>query len=54
MTRLLLAVKRPELFRKEAVVPMMSEADVGVIRGTVRKSSIDRIYERIYDNIAGL
>jgi HTH-type transcriptional regulator / antitoxin MqsA len=50
MTRLLLlAAKRPEMFTKEVGVPMISEADAGVIREAVRRSSIDRIYERIYD-----
>ncbi|MGH7088713.1 MAG: type II TA system antitoxin MqsA family protein [Stellaceae bacterium] len=46
---LLLAAKRPDLFRKEAGVPMISEADVALIRETVRKSSVDQIYERIYN-----
>jgi HTH-type transcriptional regulator/antitoxin MqsA len=51
MTRLLLlAAKRPNLFRKGSGVPMISAADVKLIRETVRKSSVDRIYERIYDS----
>jgi HTH-type transcriptional regulator/antitoxin MqsA len=51
MTRLLLlAAKRPDLFQKETGVPMMSAADARLIRETVRKSSVDRIYERIYDS----
>jgi len=50
MTRLLLAAKRPELFKKDTGVPMMSEADAALIRETVRRSSIDRIYERIYNS----
>jgi HTH-type transcriptional regulator / antitoxin MqsA len=51
MTRLLLlAAKRPELFQKGTGMPMMSGADAELIRETVRKSSIDRIYERIYDS----
>jgi len=29
---------------------MMSAADVVLIRETVRKSSVDRIYERIYNS----
>jgi HTH-type transcriptional regulator/antitoxin MqsA len=49
MTRLLvLAARRPELFAKGTGVPMISDADAGVIRETVRRSSVDRIYERIY------
>ncbi len=51
MTRLLLlAAKRPELFKKDTGVPMMSEADAALIRETVRRSSIDRIYQRIYNS----
>jgi HTH-type transcriptional regulator/antitoxin MqsA len=49
MRLLLLAAKRPELFTKETGVPMLSEADANLIRDTVRKSSVDRIYEQIYD-----
>jgi len=29
---------------------MISAADVALIRETVRKSSVDRIYERIYNS----
>ncbi len=51
MTRLLLlAAKRPDLFQKGMSMPMISEADADVIRETVRKSSVDRIYERIYNS----
>jgi HTH-type transcriptional regulator/antitoxin MqsA len=51
MTRLLmLAATRPELFQKGSGVPMISEADATLIRETVRKSSVDRIYERIYNS----
>ena len=51
MTRLLLlAAKRPELFQKGSGTPMMSGADADLIRETVRKSSVDRIYERIYNS----
>ena len=51
MTRLLLlAAKRPRLFQKGTGVPMISAADVVLIRETVRKSSVDRIYERIYNS----
>jgi HTH-type transcriptional regulator/antitoxin MqsA len=54
MTRLLLlAAKRPKLFKKGTGTPMMSEADVEIIRETVRKSSVDRIYERIYNSHPG-
>ncbi len=31
-------------------MPMVSEADSDLIRETVRKSSVDRIYERIYNS----
>jgi HTH-type transcriptional regulator/antitoxin MqsA len=51
MTRLLLlAAKYPDLFRKPNATPMMSAADVDLIRETVRKSSVDHIYERIYNS----
>jgi len=51
MTRLLLlAARRPELFQKGSGMPMMSEADADLIRETVRKSSVVRIYERIYNS----
>jgi hypothetical protein len=51
MTRLLLlAARRPELFEKGSGMPMVSEADSDLIRETVRKSSVDRIYERIYNS----
>jgi HTH-type transcriptional regulator/antitoxin MqsA len=51
MTRLLmLAARRPDLFPKGSGVPIISEADATVIRETVRKSSVDRIYERIYNS----
>ena len=50
MTRLLLlAARRPELFHKGSGEPMISEADATLIRDVVRRSSIDRIYERIYN-----
>jgi HTH-type transcriptional regulator/antitoxin MqsA len=51
MTRLLLlAAKTPDLFQKGTGMPMISESDAHVIRETVRKSSVDRIYERIYNS----
>ena len=51
MTRLLLlAAKRPELFQKGTGMPMISGADAELIRETVRKSSVDLIYERIYSS----
>ena len=51
MTRLLLlAAKRPELFQKGTGMPMISGADAEIIREIVRKSSVDRIYERIYNS----
>ena len=46
---LLLAAKRPELFQKGSGVPMVSAADANIIRDTVRRSSVERIYEQIYD-----
>jgi len=46
---LLLAAKRPNLFQKGTGLPIISEADAKLIRETVRKSSVDRIYERIYN-----
>lgn len=49
MTRLLLlAARRPELFKKGTGALRISEMDADLIRDTVRKSSVDRIYERIY------
>ena len=49
MTRLLLlAARHPELFQKGTGIPMISETDAALIRETVRKSSLDPIYERIY------
>ncbi len=49
MTRLLLlAARRPELFKKGTGLPMLSQADAALIRETVRKSSVERIWERIY------
>ena len=50
---LLLAAKRPELFKKGPGAPMILEDDAAIIRETVRKSSIDRIYERIYNSHPG-
>jgi HTH-type transcriptional regulator / antitoxin MqsA len=50
MIRLLvLAARRPELFQKGSGVPLITDADAALIRETVRKSSIDRIYEWIYN-----
>ena len=46
----LLAAKHPKFFQKGTGVPMISAADVVLIRETVRKSSVDRIYERIYNS----
>jgi HTH-type transcriptional regulator/antitoxin MqsA len=51
---LLLAVRHPELFRKGTGAPLISEADAALIRTTVRKSSVNRIYERIYNSQPGL
>lgn len=52
MTRLLLlAARRPSLFRKGTPAAAMSAADAALIRETVRKSSVERIYQRIYQSI---
>jgi HTH-type transcriptional regulator/antitoxin MqsA len=49
MTRLLLlAAKHPDLFAKGSGRAMLSEADASLIRDTVRKSSVERLYEPIY------
>ncbi len=52
---LLLAAKHPNLFRKGRGLPKILEADAQLIRETVRKSSVERIWERIYGsrNAAG-
>ena len=51
MTRLLLlAAKRPELFQKGTGVPATPEAEAELIRETVRKTSVNRIYARIYNS----
>jgi HTH-type transcriptional regulator/antitoxin MqsA len=51
MTRLLLlAARRPELFQKGTGAPTMSGADAELIREIVRKSSVDHLYERIYNS----
>jgi len=51
MTRLLLfAAKRPGLFKKAPGEAGISEADAALIRETVRKSSVDRIYQQIYNS----
>jgi HTH-type transcriptional regulator/antitoxin MqsA len=51
MTRLLLlAAKRPGLFKKGTGEAGISEADAALIRETVRKSSVDRIYDQIYNS----
>jgi putative zinc finger/helix-turn-helix YgiT family protein len=54
MTRLLLlAARRPDLFKKGSGVPMISKADTTLIRETVRESSVNHIYERIYNSQPG-
>jgi HTH-type transcriptional regulator/antitoxin MqsA len=50
MRLLLLAAKRPELFHKGSGVPAISPADADLIRETVRRSSVHRIYESIYSS----
>jgi HTH-type transcriptional regulator/antitoxin MqsA len=47
---LLLAAKHPRFFQKGTGAPIISAADASLIRETVRKSSVDRIYERIYSS----
>jgi HTH-type transcriptional regulator / antitoxin MqsA len=50
MTRLLLlAARRPDLFRKE-IAPVISAADADLIRDIVRRSSVDGIYQQIYNS----
>ncbi len=50
MTRLLLlAAKRPELVQKGTGIATMSGADAELIRETVRKSLVNRIYQSIFD-----
>ena len=54
MTRLLLlAAARPDLFKKRTGLPLISDGDAELIRKTVRKSSVDHIYERIYNSRPG-
>jgi HTH-type transcriptional regulator/antitoxin MqsA len=49
MNRLLfLAAQRPQLFRKGRGGLKILKADAAIIRDTVRKSSVDRIWQRIY------
>jgi HTH-type transcriptional regulator/antitoxin MqsA len=48
MRLLLFAAERPELFRKGSEPSFVSEADVRLIQETVRESSINGIYRRIY------
>ena len=53
MTRLLLlAARRPELFQKGSGAPTISEPDATMLREVVRKSSVEPIYERIYNRSA--
>jgi putative zinc finger/helix-turn-helix YgiT family protein len=50
MTRLLLlAAKRPDLFRRGPDASAMSVGDSDLIRELVRKSTVNHIYERLYD-----
>jgi HTH-type transcriptional regulator/antitoxin MqsA len=49
MTRLLLlAARRPELFRKGSGGPMLAPADAIALREIVRGSSVEPIYRQIY------
>lgn len=51
MTRLLLlAAKHPDLFVKGEGLAAAREPDADVIRAAIRKSSVERIWERIYDS----
>ena len=53
MTRLLLlAARRPELFRQGSDTPTISEPDATILREVVRKSSVEPIYQRIYHSAA--
>ena len=45
---LLLAAQRPGLFRKGSGLSRSLEADARLIRDTVRKSSVDKIWQRVY------
>jgi HTH-type transcriptional regulator/antitoxin MqsA len=49
---LLLAARRPDLFEHQTQLASMSEADAKLIRETIRKSTVETIYERIYDSAA--
>jgi putative zinc finger/helix-turn-helix YgiT family protein len=54
MTRLLvLAARQPDRFAKGTGLPIVSEADAALIRETVRRSSVERTYERIYNSGGG-
>ena len=46
---LLLAARRPQLFRKGSGTSTISKADATMLREVVRKSSVAPIYERIYN-----
>ena len=49
MNRLLFfAMKHPDLFRKGTENSLVPERNAAIIRKVVKKSSVDRIYERIY------
>jgi HTH-type transcriptional regulator/antitoxin MqsA len=49
MARLLLmAARHPELFSKDAAAPLLSEADAALVLETVRRSSVEGIYARLY------
>jgi HTH-type transcriptional regulator/antitoxin MqsA len=48
MRLLLLAAQRPDLFQKKTGMRLIAEADAELIRATVRQSSVEQIYDRIY------
>lgn len=50
---LLLAARRPELFRRAKGAPKLpAEADAELIRRLIRQSSVDRLWRRIYEKDA--
>jgi HTH-type transcriptional regulator / antitoxin MqsA len=50
---LLLAARRPDLFEKPNGLPVITDADAELIRETIRKSSVDKIYEQLYRSQLG-
>jgi len=50
---LLLAARRPDLFRNWSEAPMDPETDAALIRRTIRASSVGQLYGYIYDGTPG-